>query len=393
MPLKQLFAPHLNHIVKMGRTHPRVRGPQLSLKNYLRRRALPPVPATADYSRAASSVLANPYLNTSLGDCVIAGGYHGVGVETGNANNLFTATDQQLIADYSAIGGYVPGNPSTDNGCDEITALNYWTQHGFADGTRSLGWLAVNPSDRQELTAALYLFENLFFAMDLPDQWINPMPTGPNFVWDVAGAPDASNGHFVVGVGYNANGVTIDTWGLLGTLTWGAIAKYCAASNHGGAYVMLTPDQLAKGQTKAPNGVDWIQLIKDFNSIGGHVPVPPQPAPPKPPAPHPPKPPAPHPPKPPAPHPPGPGPVPPGSGGTGFAGSSWLPPPYPAYPPPPAAPLPPLPPPFAAFGERAVGTLLKSPALGIVGVVGLVVVGVVSVVALADSVTSTRKDE
>jgi hypothetical protein len=270
MPVTEIFAPHLGQTVKLGRRRPVARQPQLSLKNYLK---LPSPPASADYSTPAMSVLSNIYLNDQLGDCVIAGGYHVVGVETGGAGDLFTATNPQLIADYSAIGGYVPGDPSTDNGCNEQTALNYWTEHGFADGTKLLGSLAIDPSNQSELEASLYLFQNLFFGLELPQHWVSPMPSAPGFTWDVAGASVPTNGHCVAGVGYDEAGVTIDTWGMLGTMTWKAIAKYCSKANYGDVYVMLTPDQLAKGQTRAPNGVNWTQLIADFNSIGGHVPV------------------------------------------------------------------------------------------------------------------------
>ncbi len=65
--------------------------------------------------------------------------------------------------------------------------------------------------------------------------------------------------------------MTIDTWGLLGTVTWNAMSTYFTPSANGAAYVLLTPDQLAKGQTRAPNGVDWASLIADFDAIGGHV--------------------------------------------------------------------------------------------------------------------------
>jgi hypothetical protein len=145
MPLKQLFAPHLNRKVKMGRRHPVALGPRLYLKKYLRL-PLPKAPASCDYSKPAITVLREVLLNDQLGDCVIAAGYHFVATATGNAGDLFKVTDGQVTADYSAIGGYVPGRPSTDNGCDEITALNYWTEHGFADRTKLLGWLAVDPT-------------------------------------------------------------------------------------------------------------------------------------------------------------------------------------------------------------------------------------------------------
>jgi hypothetical protein len=265
--------------VKRGRKQPLVVGPHLKLKNYLRGAALPAAPASCDYSPKAASVLSDIYGNDTLGDCVIAGGYHIVGAETGNAGDLFHASSAQIVADYSAIGGYVPGDPSTDQGCDLQTALNYWTSHGFANGTKLIAWLGVDPTNVAEMQLALWLFGNLYFGMGLPDAWVQNEPSASGFTWDVAGAYDPNNGHCVMGVGYGSKGIEIDTWGMLGTLTYAACAEYAASKDGGELYVMLTPDQLTKGQSIAPNGVAWTDLLTDWNAIGGHVVVPPAPAP------------------------------------------------------------------------------------------------------------------
>lgn len=217
------------------------------------------------------------------GNCVIAAGGHIVGVETGNTGPLFHATLAQIIAQYSAIAGYVAGDPSTDNGTNLVDALDYWVQHGFPNGTKLMGYVAVNPADKAELATAIYLFENMLFGLNLPDRWVAPFPSGDGFAWDTAGAPDPNNGHAVMATGYTPNGPSIDTWGMLGTMTWGAVSQYCSAANGGELYVLLTPDQIGKAQAKAPNGLAWSQLISDFDSIGGQVPVPPPPVPPTPP--------------------------------------------------------------------------------------------------------------
>jgi hypothetical protein len=266
-----------------GRIRPKTK-PRWHFAKY-RTAALPTPPASVDYSAAAASALSNIYLNDQLGDCVIAGGYHVVGVLTGNAGDEFVASTSQITADYSAIGGYVPGNPATDQGCDEQTALAYWTATGFQDGTKLAGWLAVDATNKATLMQALDLFENLYFGVELPDAWVNPMPQTAGFTWDVAGDPDPGYGHCVMGVGYNATGVQIDTWGMLGTITWAALAKYMVTSAGGEAYTLCSPDQIAKGQTKAPNGFDWSTLIADFNSLGGNLPVPNPPTPVVPPTP------------------------------------------------------------------------------------------------------------
>ncbi|HXW42129.1 MAG TPA: hypothetical protein VEK75_13050 [Xanthobacteraceae bacterium] len=262
------------HYFRLGRNRPVARGPRLSLKNYLMR-GVPAPPASVDYSKKAAKALAQMYLNNQLGDCVIAGMAHLVGVFTGNAGDpLAVYSSNQIIALYSAIGGYVPGHPNTDHGCDEQTALNYWQQHGAPtqSGAHEIaGWISVDGNDETEYRTALWLFENLYFGLELPNAWINPFPSAPGFVWNVAGPPIPTNGHCVVGVGYTPKGVTICTWGMMGLMTDGAIAKYATTVGAGELYTVVSHDALEKATEKAPNGFDWSQLVADFDSMGGNV--------------------------------------------------------------------------------------------------------------------------
>jgi hypothetical protein len=239
------------------------------MAKYLRFAELPPSPASCDYTPAAAPVLSLILGNDVLGDCVIAGGYHVVGLATGNAGDLYTVAESDVIADYSAIGGYIPGVEATDNGCDEVVAMQYWQTHGFANGTKIAGAVAVDATNQAEVRAACWLFEHLYLAVELPDPWIQPMPTASGFTWDTAGDPDPNNGHCIVGCGYHDGGVTIDTWGMLGTLTWAALAQYFTEAAGGALYVMLTPDVVVRATGKAPTGFDWATLSEDFTDIGG----------------------------------------------------------------------------------------------------------------------------
>ena len=135
-----------------------------------------------------------------------------VGVLTSGAGNQYIYSEDEILQLYEEIGGYVPGHPNTDDGCDEQTALNYWQHNGAPSGTHKIaGWLAVNGSNPSEYRTALWLFENLYFGLELPDKWVSPMPTRPGFTWDAAGPPNPANGHCVVGVGYSNKGVKICT--------------------------------------------------------------------------------------------------------------------------------------------------------------------------------------
>lgn len=269
--------------MKFGRNRPVALGPHFKLRNYLRQ-GLPTPPASVDWSPLALPSLRNVYLNNSLGCCVIAEGYHAEGVATGNAGDLFVATDAEITADYSRIGGYIPGDPSTDQGCDEVTAMNYWTSHGYANGTKLLGWLTVDATNIIEVQTCIWLFGEIDFCAGLPDSYVNPFPSGDGFIWDKA-TSDPNNGHSFGGFGYDTTGAKIDTWALFGTFTYAAMAALCTQAGGGGCYVRLTPDMLTKGQTKAPNGVDWSSLISDFDTMGGNIPIPPVPVPVSPPTP------------------------------------------------------------------------------------------------------------
>lgn len=256
-------------LFKLGRNRPVALGPRLSLKNYLTT-ALPAPPAALSYQRRARESLHKMYLNDSLGDCVIAAIAHTVGVLTANAGDQFWYSDEQIVRLYSAIGGYVPGDPSTDNGCDELTALNYWLQNGAPAGSHAIaGYVAIDPANAQEIQTALWLFENLFFGLNLPNAWIDPFPSENGFVWDAAGAPNPNNGHCISCCGYYDGQVVISTWGMTGLITDAAVAKYGAIEAGGGLYAVLSDDAIAAAALKAPNGFDWQQLQADFKAIGG----------------------------------------------------------------------------------------------------------------------------
>ena len=279
MPIKTVRHPVSGHTFKLGRNRPVARCPRFALKNYLTR-SMPAPPPAIEYTKDATAALSQIYDNDTLGDCVIAGMAHVVGVLTGNSGvKPFLYSNTEIIGLYSAIGGYVPGEPNTDRGCDEQTALNYWENNGAlppkttspTGAHKIAGWMAVDSSNLEECQTALWLFENLYFGLELPDAWINPMPSASGFVWDVAGDPDPQNGHCIVGVGYTAAGITIDTWGMTGLMTNAAVAKYPTQASGGELYTVVSMDAISKADEKAPSGFDWSQLVADFDSTGGNV--------------------------------------------------------------------------------------------------------------------------
>src|SRR5580704_11127167 len=114
---------------KPARFDPRV--PQLH--NFLAggQRVYPPKKSWATASKIASWGM---MLNDQLGDCVIAQDGHVILLWTcltGTHQAAFLS-DAQVLAGYEAVGGYVPGDPSTDQGCNMLTNAQYFQSTGFA---------------------------------------------------------------------------------------------------------------------------------------------------------------------------------------------------------------------------------------------------------------------
>ncbi len=246
--------------------HPRVRfGDRVDLSQ------LPtPLPTGVDYTGKAGPVLSDVLGNDAVGDCTCAGACHVQAVCSGNAGVCLAITAEDALAMYRANTSppYNPSDPSTDTGCDEVSVLNYLCSTGFPNGEKALGWVTVDATNQQECMAAIEVMENLYLGLELPDAYITPFPSGDGFVWDIAGNPNPQNGHCVVVCGYTPEGVVIDSWGLLGVLTWEALAAYCVPAAGGACYaLMLRSSVSAHGMT--PIGQSLAQLQLDFAALGG----------------------------------------------------------------------------------------------------------------------------
>lgn len=224
---------------------------------------LPTPPDAVDFTVDAATCLGQMYLNDKLGDCVCASGNHMLGAWTANAGAPFVATDAQVLADYEAIGGYNPADPSTDQGCDLGTAIDYWTSHGFADGTKLAGSVSVDATNLVEVKTALWLFGGLFTGVELAAAWLS----NPD-VWDVAGPPVPEDGHGIPFLAYDADGITLASWGTLRKSPWAAVQQYWASTAGGELHALLSPDMILRATGLAPSGLDMGALTADLPGVG-----------------------------------------------------------------------------------------------------------------------------
>src|SRR5271154_936561 len=140
-------------------------------------------------------------LNDSLGDCAIASPGHMTMAWTSDAGKLFVPSDTQVLQGYETQG-YVPGNPSTDQGCVILNVLKQW-QKGKAGlfGQHCGPYAGINTQDVTAMKTGAWSYDP---ATD----------TGPN--WQVA----SWGGHSVPIVGYDAGGAWVITWGAPLYVTW-----------------------------------------------------------------------------------------------------------------------------------------------------------------------------
>jgi hypothetical protein len=200
--------------------------------------------------------------NDQYGDCVFAGALHMVQDWTAYESTEFVPTDQQALDAYSAVTGFDPNDPSTDNGANMLDSLNYWRKTGIGEH-QIMAFAACEPGNGEHVRDAINLFQAAYVGIGLPitaqrqKVWSVP-PQGP--VGD--GAKYSWGGHCVPIIGYSRRRLVCVTWGGLKYMTWRFFQTYCDE-----AYAVLSQDWAADGT--APNGFDLAELQKDLASLGG----------------------------------------------------------------------------------------------------------------------------
>lgn len=230
--------------------------------------ALPAPPPQLDLATAVKSAW-GMMDNDQIGDCTCAAAGHMIMDWTASAQSkMFTPTDQQIVAAYSAITGYNPVTGANDNGAQEIDVLNYWRQQGIA-GHKIQAFMALEPSNHTHVMDGVWIFGGSYIGLQLPKT--AQAQTSNHQVWSVPpggphgdGAPGSWGGHAVPVVAYDARSLTVVTWGALQTMTWSFWAAYCDE-----AYAIISADYLEQknGQTVAPNGFNLQQLQQDLADL------------------------------------------------------------------------------------------------------------------------------
>jgi hypothetical protein len=202
------------------------------------------------------------FCNDQLGDCAIAGSIEEVRLANALRGVTVPFTDQTAIQNYTAITGYNPSDPNTDQGTDVHDLYEYRKATGIvdADGNyhKIVAYVGLTPGDFDELLVALSLFDMVGIGIQVPDYAETQFDHGQP--WHLLpGHHKIEGGHYIPVVGASdRNSGTVYTWGQ----PQGIAANFYKAFNNV-AVVALTEELFTNN--KSPAGVDFNQLSTDLN--------------------------------------------------------------------------------------------------------------------------------
>ena len=241
--------------------HPESTHPRVKLSNHLSAAALPPTPAVVDY---ASKVRTWPmYLNDQLGDCTCAGIGHSVQAWTAYAKGLVTLPNSAVLDLYERMG-YVPGDPSTDQGAVEQDVLAEVHRNGIG-GHKILAYAQVNHEDPYVMKDALNLFGSLYLGAQMPQSAMQQTNAGQP--WSPVPGSPIEGGHCFVAQRWDTSAAPMEV------VTWGQLQRVELdwwAANGLEAWVIITRDWL-NAVGKSATGLDLVQLGDDFSVISGYA--------------------------------------------------------------------------------------------------------------------------
>lgn len=240
---------------RLGRKALKTDSRTLRLARYMK--ALGPPPAAVNWAKGISQF--GMMLNDQLGCCTIAGIGHAIQVWTANVSAEVTIPDSIIQNYYSTWDGYVPGDPSTDNGGIELNVLQDWKAQGFS-GHLLTAYADPTVSNLVEVRQAINLFLGLYIGFNVTNQ-VMENDDDPTIPWDMTGDTSSAGGHCVYVIGYDAQFVYVISWGQIYKMTW----AYWSA-NVDEAHALLSPDLISSKGLSA-SGFNTTQLLADLSAI------------------------------------------------------------------------------------------------------------------------------
>ena len=200
--------------------------------------------------------------NDQYGDCVWAGAAHETALWNRESAHQVLFTDTAVLSDYSAVTGFTPSDPSTDQGTDMQLAASYRKKKGVKDANgrrhKIAAYLSITPGDVQEHLLAAYLFGAVGIGIKFPQSAMHQFNTGQP--WTVVNGSPIEGGHYIPLVARRNNMLVCVTWGKTQPLTDAFLKAYNDES-----IVYVSTEALTAG--KSLEGFNKQQLLADLAQL------------------------------------------------------------------------------------------------------------------------------
>jgi len=244
----------------------------IKFKTYLHKESDIIPPSNIDWDKRAQDTLRvqdvyKMWKNNICGDCTVAAIYNMFSGAAADYKNSFTATDDMVVADYSAISGYNPDTGENDNGADPEDVLKYFSKKPIGDPSRIIAWGKVNQGNFYEIQKALFLFGGIYTGWALPLTAKDQVEK----IWDVTPigtpgrVPGSWGGHMTITRHIETErigGIFTITWGKSQQITLDFWDKYCVV-----AYFFITQEWISKVSNKTLSGFDLNTLLRDVDEL------------------------------------------------------------------------------------------------------------------------------
>jgi hypothetical protein len=210
-----------------------------------------------DFSTESNFYAANGIITHN---CTIAACGHAIQVFTANTSGEITVPDPVIENIYSWWAGYVPGDPSTDNGAVPVEILSSWRKHGF-NGNKLKAFVAPAVQNLTQIKQAINLFGGVYIGLNISN-YLMDNETAPGSTWDVVPNDGGiAGGHAVFCPAYDADTITCISWGSLYHMTNAFWAQYVDES-----FALLSPEWFSKDGPSA-SGFAYDQLLADLAAL------------------------------------------------------------------------------------------------------------------------------
>lgn len=207
--------------------------------------------------------------NDTVGNCVFAGGDHETLLWTTEGGHQAAFSAETAIADYSAVTGYNPSNPDSDQGTVVRDALKYRQKTGLIDVNskrHKIGaYVSIDPTKVDskgrpyELMNATYLFSAVGIGIQFPASAMDQFNQGKP--WTVVKGSKIEGGHYVCVIGFDGTYFLVVTWGKLQLVSIEFMLKYCDE-----AWALLS-SEFINNSGVSPEGFNYTTLQTDLANI------------------------------------------------------------------------------------------------------------------------------